>query len=133
MNTRGVETLGRLIEEDELGVRQKRLSQREPLPHSVAVGSNPVVDSFFQPDHADNFFHPAARNTAAQRNKKAEVSPSAQVVVKSGRFKNGAHAGQRSGAVGRDVVTVDRDPSRIRMDMPERDAECRALPGAIVT
>ncbi|HEY1665209.1 MAG TPA: hypothetical protein VGG54_05925 [Trebonia sp.] len=46
----GVKTVHRLVEDDQLRVRQQAAGDAKPLPHSLRVGADPVVAAVREPD-----------------------------------------------------------------------------------
>ena len=53
----GIEPIGRLIKDEELGLRQQCLGEGEALTHPVTVGRDPIVDAFLESDPGDRFPH----------------------------------------------------------------------------
>ncbi len=76
MDALRVQPFGGFVEQDQVGLRQERLRQREPLAHPVAVHAHGIVDAFFQADEADRLLDLGIREAARVAREDPQVASS---------------------------------------------------------
>ena len=114
------------------GRGQERLCQREPLAHPVAVDAHRIVDAFFQADEPHGFHHSSRGHPAGKRGEDRQVAPAAQVIVERGRLEDRANPLQGLRAIALHGKTVHERLTAARVEMPQQQAEGRALARAVV-
>src|SRR5207249_10081826 len=90
MNALGIKAIARLIQDQQLRLRQQRLRQRQSRSHPVRVG--PYFRSLVpaQSHPLDHFLDPSASSTRGAGAQDFEISQAAEVIVKSRAFENRA-------------------------------------------
>src|SRR5438552_16085879 len=129
----GVKPVTRLIENQQLRLRQQRLSQRQPCPHSVRVGLHLRFLAPGQADPVNHFLNSLLRRRRGVVTEDFQIAPAAEIIVKDRRFKNRADLEQRVLALPRHVVPANKHLSVRWPDLAQHHADGRALAGAVMT
>ena len=127
-----VEAVGGFVEQEDLGLRQKRLGEGEALAHAVAVGADFGMDALGEADAVDDLAGGGRIEAAGVAHEDFQVIPAAEVVVEGGCFEDGADFAQGFGAVVEDGDAVDGDVALVGHDHAEDDAEGGAFARAVV-
>ena len=132
-NALGIEAVGGLVEQQNARPGHERLCEGETLAHAVAVGAGFLMNGLRKADHLDDAARLGLIPPAGEGAEDAQVLPAAQVVVKTGRFVDGADLAERAGAVFLHAAAADAHLAGIRAHHAEGDAHDGALSRAIVT
>src|SRR6266404_64088 len=128
----GVQAVARLVEDQQLGVRQQRLGQGQPRPHSVRVGPHFGMLAPAEADPFNDLLNAWTRSGSGVGAEDFEISQPAEIVVKSRAFKDGSDLLQGLSAVGRDIKAADFDFAARRPDLAQHHADSGAFPSAVV-
>ena len=128
----GIEAIGRLVEQQQFGLRQQRLGESQPLAHAVAVGADFRVDAGGEPHLLHRHAGRTGIEAAGISHQQAQVFPTAEVFIKCGRLEDRAHLAQCPRSVCQNGDAADGDLTGIRHHHAEDDAESGAFACAVV-
>ena len=124
-----VETIDRLVEQQNLGVAEQGGRDREPLAHPHRVALDPAVCCTGEPDQLEHLVDAGSR-VPAGRGEHAEVVAAAAAGVKARVLEHRADAGARP--VERLVAaTVEPGAAGVGVQEAEQYPQRRALAGAV--
>ena len=105
----GIQAIGGFIENEQLGLRQQRLCQAQPLPHAVRVNSHFVILTARQVHPTQHLAVSMRRNVTCQAGEDPQIFKSGEIVVESGRVNNRSHLAQGLFSMLRNFVSEERD------------------------
>src|SRR3954464_15455826 len=109
MDALRIEAVAGLVENEQIRIRQQRLSERESRAHAVGVSANVRMFAAREADPFDNFGDALARSRRGVMGKNFEITPTAEIIVENWRFENCANFSQRVGTIRNRVVTANRN------------------------
>ncbi len=128
-DARRVEAVGRLVEDQHLGVAEQRRRDRQPLAHAHRVALHTAVGGRLQSDRLEHLVD-ALRRMAPGRREHAQVIARRAAGVKRGVLEHGADGRARMLEILVALAVEARRPGR-RVDQPEQRPQRRALAGAV--
>lgn len=125
----GVESVGRLVQQQHRGVAEKRSRDAEPLPHAQRVRSHPVPCDRGESRLLQDLVHPASRDAVARR-QCAQVVARGAGAVRGARVEQRAHLTQRLAQRGVGP-SPDRGGAGRGPVQPQHEPHGGGLPGAV--
>ncbi len=129
----GVETVGRLIEDQQLGVGEQAARNPQPLAHPLRVARDLLGGALGQPDAFDRAINAAEGLRPADRGQQPKVLATAEVVVEMRLLDDRADPRERVGAVLGNRETAQAHGARVRAGQAEQHPDRRRLAGAVVS
>src|SRR5713226_1368795 len=123
MDAVGVEAVGRLVEDQELGLAQHRLGQRQALTHAHGVPLDLVIAALLHPDQVEELADLLLVDGTEESCEKAQVVATGEEAVERGLLERGSEQAGRPGVIRPAVVPADPGGAAIRMLQPEEDSD----------
>ena len=130
----GVHAVGRLVEEQQIGIVHQRLRQLDALLHAGGVGFDVAVPRLAQADVKEHLVGALHRVDARQAGQLAAIGDEGHGVHARDvgvALRHVADAGPDLERRLRDVEAQHAQPAALRHDEPEQRLEHRALAGAV--
>src|SRR5713226_5104523 len=131
MDAVGVEAVGRLVEDQELGLAQHRLGQRQALTHAHGVPLDLVIAALLHPDQVEELTYLLLVDGTEESCEKAQVVAAGEEAVERGLLERGAQQPCRLCVRGPAVEPADLCGAAVGALEAEEDADGRGLPGAV--
>ena len=133
----GIETVGGLVEDQQLRSAQQRQPDTESLAHPLAVGLHAFAGGGREADGLEHLVHPAEprahiRSRAARAGEVLQVLAPRQVLPERRLLDQRADPFQR-GVIGANGLAQQVDLAAGRQDQPQRHPDRRGLAGAVRT
>ena len=126
-----VEAVGRLVQDQELGVGEQCARDPEALAHPERIGRNALVRPPAEPNARERRFDAVMRLALARGGDHRQVLAAGQVAMEARLLDDRAHAGERCGPLGRNRLTEKPHRPGGRAGQPEQHPDQRRLPGAV--
>src|ERR1700687_4942248 len=127
----GVETIPRLVEDHDRGVRKQRGCDAEPLTHAKRVRAELRLSAVPQAEPLQQWIDPLPRLAAAQHRDRGQVLSPGEVRIEARHLEHRAEMLERLRTVRRHIFAEDLRRACGRTDQAEDHPDGRALPGAV--
>ena len=126
-----VQAVGRLVEQEELGVVEQRNGDAEPLLHPHRVSGDAVACPIAQAHQFEKLFDAGLSHGPTGRAHDPQVFARREVRVERRRFDQGAHVVEDVAPRTVEALAEERDRARVGADEPGQQAHRRRLAGAV--
>ena len=125
----GVEAVGRLVQDEDVGIAEERGGEPEPLPHAEREAADTPTGGALQPDLGEDLVDAVVGETGGG-GEDAQVVAGSAAGMEARRLEHGADVTDRliEGAIG---PTVDGGRAGGRGDESEQQPQRRGLAGAV--
>jgi hypothetical protein len=131
MDSRRVEPIGRLIQDEKLWVGEQASGDPQALAHSERVAFDPLIGAFAKSDASERSLNPPMGRLLSGGGDDLEVLTPGKKAVKPGLFDDRSHACEGLGAASRHGAAEDVHRPGGRMGQAEQHADQRRLPGPV--
>src|SRR3954454_1861309 len=128
-DSRRVEPVRGLVQDQDLGVTKEGGGDCEPLPHPHRIALHPAVARVGDADQLEDLVHPRGR-VAARRGEDAKVVAAATTWMEARVLEHGPDFGARLAEI-LEVAPTECDVAPVGVNEPEEDPEGGALPGTV--
>src|SRR6266508_3053185 len=126
-----IQPVGGLVENQQVGIAQKRLGDPEALAHAERVRSDPVVQPLLERHELRELQNSPGGAVRQHPSEMLQVLAPGQVVVAIGRLYAGADVPPRLRKIAREIEDANADPAAIGARQAHEHADRRRLARAV--
>src|SRR5205085_9837824 len=105
-----IKSVSWFIQNDELRIRQQSLGDAEALTHAMRIDAHGIASTLAQAHDLQNHFNPLSLCAAGHCREHSQVLSPGKILVKGGRFNDGADTLQGPERVAIHIVSEDAYP-----------------------